>query len=66
MPYIFWTIKIANKRKDGGKPLDTWTHTTYIKMLFYAFVTRDIQCKSSEFKGEREFLGVLKHDWNEK
>ena len=56
-----------NKRKDaGGKPLDTSTHATYIKMLFSAFATRDVQYKSSEFKGEGKFLGVVKHDWNKK
>ena len=64
---IIWTTKIVNKGKNaGGKPLDTSTHATYIKMLFSAFATRDVQYKSSEFKGEGEFLGVLNHDWNEK
>ena len=60
-----WTMKIENLKKPGV-PLDANSHEQQVKYLFRAFADRGIEYVPTDFKGEGEFLGVLKEDWKGK
>ena len=59
-----WTISIRNKKT--GQPIDTSTHSTYIKNLFSSFGKRGVLYKADEFTFKGGFGGVVKMDWHNK
>ena len=59
---MIWTLNIKNTKI--GEPLNTNTHSLYIRVLFSGFQKKGIQFNEADFKGKGSFISAVKLDFN--